>query len=133
MDKIRTDIQSEHENTSGHSSFTGSILNALKDKGVTTIFGDPIVLSDKKVVPVARLRITGGGGGGASGDPGAPSEDPASGGGGGGYLSVRPLGVFEITDDKTHFKPAYNATLLVLIFSVFTFGLALILTKSLKK
>ncbi|WP_204988001.1 hypothetical protein [Sporolactobacillus pectinivorans] len=122
----------DRERDEGHSSFFGNILGTLRKKDVTTVYGEPIVLADKRVVPVASLRMAGGGGGGVSAETEKPSTDPGSGSGGGGYLSVRPLGVFEITKDKTRFKPAYNVTFLVLVLSIFTFGLAVLIRKSLK-
>ncbi|WP_165364268.1 spore germination protein GerW family protein [Sporolactobacillus sp. THM19-2] len=127
MEKVQ-DRQSDKQVT---GSFTDRLLNTVKGENVTAVFGEPVQLDDKKVIPVARVRVTGGGGGGLYGEQDT-APDRASGGGGGGYLSVRPFGVYEISGQGTRFKPAYTLNALVLIFSVFTLGMVFLLRKFLK-
>ncbi|WP_332238758.1 hypothetical protein [Sporolactobacillus sp. KGMB 08714] len=103
----------------------------LKPKDVSTVFGETIDAGKKQIVPVARVRYMGGGGGGTA----ARKDDLPTdrGGGGGGYLSVKPLGFYEITEEKTTFKPAVDINFFILIATIFTLGLALIIKKSIKK
>ena len=75
-----------------------------KYKDVSLVYGEPIELENKKVLPVAKVDYYVGGGGGYSGE--SENSPVAQGEGGGGYISVKPLGVYEITSDKVKFKPA---------------------------
>ncbi|MGH9357078.1 MAG: spore germination protein GerW family protein [Terriglobia bacterium] len=71
---------------------------------VKTVYGEPIVLEGKRVVPVARVAYGFGGGGGKRGtdeDTGSGGAD--EGGGGGGGCAAVPMGVVEITDGGTRF------------------------------
>lgn len=68
-----------------------------KNKDVTLVYGEPIELGLKKVVPVAKVKYAVGGGGDGSG-----------GEGGGGAFTVKPVGVFEITPDNVRFLPISN-------------------------
>ncbi len=71
---------------------------------VRTIFGDPIVVEDKTVVPVAKIGLgLGGGAGKGEGENDSPCEGEGAGGGGG--VGVVPVGVVEITADGTRFIP----------------------------
>lgn len=74
---------------------------------VTTVFGEPVSLADKKVIPVARVAYGFGGGGGGGGNALAEgSKLPAvagEGGGGGGGFAAMPVGVVEITPHTTRF------------------------------
>jgi uncharacterized spore protein YtfJ len=65
------------------------------DGSVQKVFGDPIVVEGKTVVPVARVSYGFGAGGG--------SREERAGGGGGGGLRVEPAGVLEITATETRF------------------------------
>lgn len=59
--------------------------------GAKAVYGEPIVLEGKTVLPVARVRYGFGGGSGGKGN------HEQYGGGGGGGLLAQPLGVIEIT------------------------------------
>jgi uncharacterized spore protein YtfJ len=70
---------------------------------VKSVFGEPIQVGDKVVVPVAKVAYGFGAGGGRgparlNGD----GERPEGGGGGGGVRAV-PAGVLEITEEDTRF------------------------------
>ncbi len=95
------------------------------------MYGEPIELENKKVLPVAKVDYYVGGGGGYSGE--SKNSPVAQGEGGGGYISVKPLGVYEITSDKVKFKPAVDLKFILTIFTVLTFGLAFLMKKSSKK
>lgn len=83
---------------------------------VKTVYGDPIAVGEKTVVPVARVRYAFGGGGGARGDAEAPS------GGGGGKVSTSPCGALEITSDQTRFVPFVSPKTMGITFAA---GIAL--------
>ncbi len=68
---------------------------------VKTVFGEPIKTENKTIVPVAKIAY-GFGGGPAKGDP---ETGPVETAGGGGGVAATPLGVIEVTDEKTHFIP----------------------------
>jgi uncharacterized spore protein YtfJ len=64
---------------------------------VKNVYGDPVVVGNRTVIPAAQIRYAfGGGGGHARGDAEAP-------GGGGGRVSARPYGVVEVTPEGTRF------------------------------
>ena len=102
-----------------------------KYKDVSLVYGEPIELENKKVLPVAKVDYYVGGGGGYSGE--SENSPVAQGEGGGGYISVKPLGVYEITSDKVKFKPAVDLKFILMIITVLTFGLAILMKKSSKK
>ena len=102
-----------------------------KYKDVSLVYGEPIELENKKVLPVAKVDYYVGGGGGYSGE--SESSPVAQGEGGGGYISVKPLGVYEITSDKVKFKPVVDLKFILVIITVLTFGLTILMKKSSKK
>ena len=65
--------------------------------GAKLVYGDPVFLGNKMILPVARIRYGFGGGSGAN-------RDPNSGGGGGG-LTARPVGLVEVTESGARFIP----------------------------
>jgi uncharacterized spore protein YtfJ len=66
---------------------------------IKNVYGDPVVVGDRTVIPVAQLRYSfGGGGGGPKGD-----LEPAGGGGGGGVVAAKPRGALEVTPHGTRF------------------------------
>ena len=81
------------------------ILRTLGDRfqtsaSVKSVFGDPVTVGDKTVIPVARIRYgLGAGGGSFSRDSSSGSDTPSgkSGGGGGGGIIASPKGVLEIS------------------------------------
>jgi uncharacterized spore protein YtfJ len=87
------------------------ILRTLGDRfqtsaSVKSVFGDPITVGDKTVVPVAKIRYgLGAGGGGISRDTSSGSDTPGgkSAGGGGGGIMATPKGVLEISPAGTRF------------------------------
>jgi uncharacterized spore protein YtfJ len=65
---------------------------------VKNVYGDPVVVGSRTVIPAARVRYAfGGGGGRPKGDGEAP------GGGGGGKAFAEPCGAVEITPEGTRF------------------------------
>ena len=64
---------------------------------VRSVYGDPVVVGDRTVIPVAQIGYAFGGGGGAKAD------SPNGGGGGGGRVFARPCGALEVTPEGTRF------------------------------
>lgn len=70
---------------------------------VKSVFGDPIHVEGKTVVPVAKVAYGfGAGGGRKSADHNGDSGQPEGGGGGGGVRAF-PAGALEITSGSTRF------------------------------
>ena len=83
---------------------------------VKNVFGDPIEVGDKKVIPVARIAYGFGGGYGEGGKKAIGQGNQESsekqfpvgeGAGGGGGMYARAKGVFEIGPGGTRFIPAH--------------------------
>jgi uncharacterized spore protein YtfJ len=64
---------------------------------VKNVYGDPVVVGNRTVIPAAQVRYAFGGGGGR------PRADEAPGGGGGGWVAAQPRGALEITPEGTRF------------------------------
>jgi uncharacterized spore protein YtfJ len=64
---------------------------------VRNVYGDPVVVGDRTVIPVAQVGYAFGGGGGAKAEGASPN------GGGGGRVSARPCGALEVTPEGTRF------------------------------
>ena len=71
---------------------------------VKSVFGEPIHVNGKTVVPVAKVAYGFGGGAGA-GKQGDNAERQGEGGGGGGGVRAFPAGALEITEGRTRFVP----------------------------
>ena len=63
-----------------------------------TVYGDPVTVGSRTVVPVARVDYAFGAGGGRKGET-------ERGGGGGGRVSARPCGALEVSAAGTRFIP----------------------------
>ncbi len=84
------------------------ILRSLGERlqggaSVKNVFGDPITVDGKTVIPVARVRYGFGGGGGRHGEAEEDEHHPHQGWGGGGGVRADPAGVLEITATETRF------------------------------
>jgi uncharacterized spore protein YtfJ len=85
---------------------------------VKSVFGDPIHVDGKTVVPVARVALGFGAGFGVGPGPQhALSDGSAEGGGGGGGLRAVPAGVLEITASRTHFVPFHHTRWIAAAFA----------------
>lgn len=81
--------------TEPEPGFPFSFVESLSKAGAHTVYGDPVVVGSRTVVPVARVVY--GFGGGSDGTPG--------GGGGGGGVVATPVGALELTESETRFVP----------------------------
>ena len=82
---------------------------------VRAAFGEPEMVGNKVLIPVAKVRHWFGLGYGEGTSPAEEEDAPpdeGKGGGGGSWASAKPLGVLEITAGGTTFVPTPNATLL---------------------
>ena len=81
-----------------------SIIERLQSTAsVKTVFGDPIELKGKTIIPVAKVAY--GFGAGAGTDKKTESGSGEGGAGAGGGIMVRPAGVLEITQEGSRFIP----------------------------
>jgi uncharacterized spore protein YtfJ len=69
---------------------------------VKNVYGDPVVVGGRTVIPAAQVRYAFGGGGGGAANGEAEAHD-RNGGGGGGRVSARPCGALEVTAEGTRF------------------------------
>jgi uncharacterized spore protein YtfJ len=86
---------------------------------VKTVFGEPMEVHGRTIVPVAKVRYGFGMGMGRAGRHDGEKhnggehegkEHGGAGGGGGGGVSIRPLAVLEITDRETKITPIVDVT-----------------------
>ena len=101
-----------------------------REKDVSLIYGEPIIMDNKRILPVAKVNyfVGGGGGGGFTDEQNASGQ----GEGAGGAFSIKPVGVYEITEENVKFKPILPINQLLTVFSIITLGLAFLLKKSRK-
>jgi uncharacterized spore protein YtfJ len=95
---------------------------------VKSVFGDPIHVNDKTVVPVAKIAY-GFGGGFGTGKGGAVADKQGEGGGGGGGVRAFPAGALEITDKSTRFVPFVDPAWLGVAFTAGVVLSSLVLTR----
>ena len=83
--------------------------------GAKTVFGEPVSVPGRTIVPVAKIRYGFGGGSGGR------AENQRGGGGGGGFVG-RPLGFVEVTQSHARFVPIFSPWT---IFAAIGIGLCL--------
>jgi uncharacterized spore protein YtfJ len=62
-----------------------------------SVYGDPVTIGARTVIPIAHVRYGFGGDGG--------NKDGREGGGGGGGMIAKPSGALEVTPEGTRFIP----------------------------
>src|SRR6266567_4492469 len=75
----------------------------LGQANVKAIYGEPISAHEKTIIPVAKI-VYGYGAGAGAGGMGDTSTRGEGGGGGGGVRAV-PVGVIEVSNQRTRFVP----------------------------
>jgi len=86
---------------------------------IKTVYGDPIEVRGKTIIPVAKVAY------GFCAGSGKKTDSGETGGGSGGGIAVRPAGVLEITDEGTSFIPIGDRRkLLGAMFFGFLLGMA---------
>ena len=84
--------------------FIQSIIDRLQSTAsVKTVFGEPMELKGRTIIPVAKVAYGFGAGSGTGKK--TESESGEGGAGAGGGIAVRPAGVLEITQEETRFIP----------------------------
>ncbi len=78
-------------------------LNKITDRiqasaSVKTIYGEPVPVEGKTLIPVAKVRY-----GFGAGSKGQTAEDPEEPSGAGGGVEITPMGVIEITAGETRY------------------------------
>lgn len=98
---------------------------------VKTVYGDPMTVEGKTVIPVAKVAYGFGGGTGRKQEK--EGKEPSEGEGAGGGVSAKPVGVVEITGQETKFIPfgqTKKLALAALIGSGIGLGLGLFLGRT---
>lgn len=100
-------------------------------KDVTLIYGEPILHEKQCIVPVAKMKYSfgAGGGKGTNTNKGKTTLEQGEGEGGGGMISVKPIGVYEMTTSHVRFKPVIDISFIGTIITVLTLGFILLLRK----
>jgi uncharacterized spore protein YtfJ len=108
-------------------------LESLSDKlqisaNVNKIYGNPIEVQGKVIIPVAKIAYGLGGGYGKAktqDKEGNREEKPAGQSGGGGIRAV-PLGIIEISGENTRFIPFGMKKTISALILIFTFILGVV-------
>jgi uncharacterized spore protein YtfJ len=82
---------------------------------VKTVFGDPINVQEKTIIPVARVRYGFGGGMGSGPTRSGDEQRLGEGGGGGGGVIAQPVGVVEVSEAGTKFIPVHSRKRMVAV------------------
>jgi Sporulation protein YtfJ (Spore_YtfJ) len=75
---------------------------AQRISGAKLVYGKPVRVGERAVVPVASMRVSGGFGFGSGT---GPDEEGGDGGGGGGTLRARPAGFIEVGPEGARYQP----------------------------
>lgn len=102
-------------------------------RDVSLVYGDPINLENKTVLPVAKVRYNVGGGSGYDGGNPEENKHQSGGEGSGGHFLIKPLGVYDITAKKTVYKPVVPLDLIFLLPLAVTTLALLVVSKKDKK
>ena len=86
---------------------------------VKTVYGDPLVVDGKTVIPVAKVAY--GFGGGTGKGPGDKGEGEGAGGG----VAAKPVGVVEIDKGETKFVPIASPVRKVAVAALIASGIGL--------
>ena len=87
-------------------------IEEMRDKAsVSAVFGEPVEVGERTIIPVADIKYgfgLGYGEGPAKSDEGEEPSAAGQGGGAGGGIAARPVAVLEITDDGVKVKPVMD-------------------------
>ena len=87
-------------------------IEDMRDKAsVSTVYGEPVMVGEKTIIPVADIKYGFGLGYGESAAENDEQEEPqpkGQGGGAGGGIAARPVAVLEITADGVAVKPVMD-------------------------
>lgn len=90
-------------------------ISQVHDKAAArTVFGDPVHVNGRTIIPIARVHYGFGFGLGRNTEKEREEEEASVGGGGGGGLSIRPVAVLEISEKETRVRPIIDMTRMAL-------------------
>ena len=96
---------------------------------VQNVFGEPIEIQGRTIIPVARVSYHLGAGGGSGGETRPDASGPrreGGGGGGGGIVQAVPVGVVEVTEAGARFVRFFDPQMAAgLVAGGIMFGLLL--------
>ncbi|HEU5261193.1 MAG TPA: spore germination protein GerW family protein [Gemmatimonadales bacterium] len=96
---------------------------------VKTVYGEPVVIDGKTIIPVAKVAYGFGGGTGTKkAPPGEAGKEAVAeaGEGAGGGVAAKPVGIVEVTGQETKFLPFGQAKKLAIAAAIGS-GLGLVL------
>ncbi|WP_160058096.1 GerW family sporulation protein [Alkalicoccus saliphilus] len=107
-------------------AFENSPIRSIFEKfsvkrDVTLVYGDPIKLEHRTILPVAKVKYGVGAGSGAGDQDDneagktEPQKSSGRGEGAGGSFSIKPVGVYDITEEKTTYKPIVPVEMILMI------------------
>ena len=104
-------------------NFKPIIEQLQKSARVEIVFGEMIETKDKSIIPVACVGYGFGGGAGKGGMGKKDTDKPQGEGQGGcGGVASKPMGIFEITEEKTRFVPVITfKEILIGVFGLLIF------------
>jgi uncharacterized spore protein YtfJ len=103
---------------SSDTAVLDTIRDAMGNAGASLAFGEPVSREGVTVLPAAK--VSGGGGGGSGEGNSQPTGEgrrpngSGRGNGGGLGISTRPVGAFVIKDGSVSWRPAVDATKVIL-------------------
>lgn len=111
-----------------------------KVRDVELVYGNPIEMQGRTIIPVAKVKYSVGGGSGGGYEledenPDSPGFEEVEGGygeGAGGTFSVKPVGVFDVTAEKTVYHPIVSIETLVFLPLLMT-GLGFLIASNMDK
>lgn len=109
-----------------NDQFADLMSHVGRGAGASTVYGEPTIVGDRAVIPVAEVKWGGGGGWGggsteASDDELAEAPSGSGEGLGMGFgVSAKPKGALEVTADGVHWSPVFDWGKLVQIWSLIT-------------
>lgn len=116
------------------------IINSITERikataRIETVYGEPRVIDDKTIIPVAKVSYGFGAGGGEGPEAAEPGQEAQAqkggfGGGGGAGVSAEPVGFLVISGDQVRFMPVRDRRR-VLIAAMAGLFVGLILAKKL--
>jgi uncharacterized spore protein YtfJ len=92
--------------------FAEVLKSIIEHAGAKTVYGEPVSVEGKTVLPVATVWY------GFGGNSGGKGNNWQHGGGGGGGLIAKPLGVVEVTQSQTRFIPIVSSRALLVAVGV---------------
>jgi uncharacterized spore protein YtfJ len=98
-------------------------IEELRDKAsVSAVFGEPVQVGERTIIPVADIKYGFGLGYGEGPTRAEEPEEPTDGGTGGGVgggIAARPMAVIEVTDEGVRVKPVTDESRIALM-GIFT-------------